>query len=190
MDGAAIPDSKWVLTREALVRFLACLDSNVDRAGERYEEIRLRLVKFFDWRGSHLPEECADETINRVIRKLDSGENLRDIETYCLGVARLVFLESLRRPEQKQIDLTVASEIASPSIPSNSEQQRCFDRCLNTLPPESRLLILEYYQDEERKKINNRQNLADRLGVSLNALRSRTQRIRERLERCIAQCLG
>lgn len=190
MDGTAIPDSKWALTREALVRFLACLDSDVERAGERYEEIRLRLVKFFDWRGSYFPEECADETINRVIRKLDSGENLRDIETYCLGVARLVFLESLRRPEHRQIDINQAADIAAPSKSSTSEQERCFERCLNALAPESRLLILEYYKDEERQKINNRQNLADRLGLSLNALRSRTQRIRERLEKCVTQCLG
>ena len=190
MDGAAIPDSKWVLTREALVRFLASPDSNVDRAGERYEEIRLRLVKFFDWRGSHFPEECADETITRVIRKLDSGENLRDIETYCLGVARLVFLESLRQPEQGQIDLNQAADVAAPPKSSVSQQEHCFERCLNALAPESRLLILEYYKDDERQKINNRQNLAARLGLSLNALRSRTQRIRERLEKCINECLG
>jgi len=193
VDGVTISDSKWALTRESLVKFLACLDSNTDRAGERYEEIRLRLVKFFDWRGSFFPDECADETINRVIRKLDSGETFRDIETYCLGVARLVFLETLRRPERRHTELDEALGVVAPATTNDDRaqaQQTCFQHCLDALPPESRHLILGYYQDEHRQKINNRQEMANRRGLSLNALRNRTQRIRERLERCIAKCLG
>jgi hypothetical protein len=63
--------TKWVLTGEAFKRFLACLDADTEQAGEKYEAIRQKLVKFFDWRGAHFPEECADETINRVVRKLE-----------------------------------------------------------------------------------------------------------------------
>ena len=63
-------------------------------------------------------------------------------------------------------------------------------RCLNELPTESNQLILQYYEDERRVKINNRQAMADRLGIPLNALRSRVQRIRDKLEQCITHCLS
>ncbi|MDX2029220.1 MAG: hypothetical protein SF339_01025 [Blastocatellia bacterium] len=191
MDGGG-PGSQWALTREALARFLAGLDADAERAGEKYEAIRLRLVKFFDWRGAHHPEDCADVTINRVIRKLDAGETLADLETYCLGVARLVFLETLKRPERRHVPFEEAPALAAPAAAGDAdeedEKRRCFERCLRELPPESRALVLEYYRDERRTKIDNRQALADRLAIPLNALRSRVQRIRDRLERCIEKC--
>ncbi|MFN0085601.1 MAG: hypothetical protein ACKVX9_09455 [Blastocatellia bacterium] len=191
MDAAITSGSQWALTREALARFLACLDADAERAGEKYEAIRLRLMKFFDWRGAHFPEECADVTINRVIRKLDGGEELQDLETYCLGVARLVFLETLKHPQRRHIGLEEAPVITAPAVEEEeSDQNRCFHRCLGELPPDSRRLVLHYYQDERRDKINNRQAMADRLGIPLNALRNRVQRIRDRLERCIEQCLS
>jgi hypothetical protein len=49
-------------------------------------------------------------------------------------------------------------------------------------------LITDYYKDEKRQKINNRLSLAERLGIPLNALRSRAQRVREKLEQCVMQC--
>jgi RNA polymerase sigma factor (sigma-70 family) len=137
------------------------------------------------------PEECADETINRLIRKLEFGETIRDIPTYSLGIARLVFLEMLKKPESRQVNLDDLSSFTAPSIEQeDSAQLACFDRCLSELPIESRQLILQYYQDEQRTKINNRQAIADRLGIAVNALRSRVQRIRDKLERCITNCIG
>src|SRR5262249_34389385 len=161
-----------------------CLDLDPDRAGEKYESIRLQLVKFFDWRGVHFPEECADETINRVVRKIDEGETFRDITSYCHGVARMVYLESLKRPENRRMGLDELPAIAVPvsDVEDDDERQTCFNHCLRELPSESRQLILKYYQDDRRQKINNRLALAEQLGIPLNALRSRAQRIRDKLE--------
>jgi DNA-directed RNA polymerase specialized sigma24 family protein len=58
------------------------------------------------------------------------------------------------------------------------------------LPVESLQLILQYYSDEKREKINRRLAMAERLGIPLNALRSRAQRIRNRLEECVNGCLN
>src|SRR5262245_61309060 len=99
MNGGSVSKSQGTLNAESLAKFLACLDPDPDRAGARYESLRLTLMKFFDWRGAHFPEECADETINRVIRKIDEGESIRDVPTYCQGVARLVLLEKLKGPD-------------------------------------------------------------------------------------------
>ena len=123
---------------------------------------------------------------------MESGETIRDIPTYCHGIARLVFLETLKRPEHRQVSLDDLRTVAAPPPVSDevSAQRECFARCLGELPAESRQCILQYYQDERRDKINNRQALAARLGIPLNALRCRVQRIRDRLERCVTNCLG
>ena len=87
----------WKLTEGAFAKFLACLDPDLARAGEKYEALREALVKFLDWRGAPFPEELVDETFNRVTRKLEEGEPINDAPTYCHGVARLVLLQSLER---------------------------------------------------------------------------------------------
>jgi DNA-directed RNA polymerase specialized sigma24 family protein len=179
-----------VLTSEAFERFLFSLDPDAEHAGEKYEALRRKLVKIFDWRGARFPEECADETINRLIRKLESGETIRDIPTYCQGIARLVFLETLKEPDNRWVSLDELSAVVVPPFhEEDGAHRQCFMRCLNELPVESRQLILEYYEDERRDKINNRQAMADRLGIPLNALRCRAQRIRDKLEQCITNCL-
>jgi DNA-directed RNA polymerase specialized sigma24 family protein len=191
MEGVPAPKLEWTLSAEALARFLACLDPDVDRAGEKYERLRLTLMKFFDWRGSQFPEELADETINRVIRKIDEGQTVRDIPTYCHGVARLVLLEKLKGPESRRADFEglPPNALVAPEPQERDERQDCFEGCLKELPVESRQLILQYYGDEKRNKINRRLTMAERLGIPLNALRSRAQRIRNRLEECVNGCL-
>jgi hypothetical protein len=93
VDGTSTSRSGWTLSEQALARFLACLDSDRDRAGEKFESLRVMLTRFFDWRGAYFPEECADEAMNRVIRKIDEGQSIEDVPTFCYGVARLVLLE-------------------------------------------------------------------------------------------------
>jgi DNA-directed RNA polymerase specialized sigma24 family protein len=191
MEGISVSKPEWTLSAGALAGFLACLDPDSDRAGEKYESLRLTLMKFFDWRGAHFPEECADETINRVIRKIEEGQAIRDIPTYCHGVARLVLLEKLKSPESKRADFEELppAALVAPEPEERDEKQDCFEQCLKQLPVESRQLILQYYVDEKRDKINRRLAMAGRLGIPLNALRSRAQRIRNRLEECVNGCL-
>lgn len=193
-DGSARPRQKWKLTSAALAKFLAYLDEDAEGAGEKYETLRLTLVKFFDWRCAPFPEELADEALNRVIRKVDEGDPLRDVPTYCLGVARLLLLEAYKRPERRHVGLDEVGPLALAAQTEREGQeqdarQACFEGCLQTLSPENRELILAYYQDERRQKINNRLALSQRLGLPLNALRSRVQRMRDRLEHCVVQCL-
>lgn len=190
MNSSSVSGSEWTLTEESFTRFLAHLDLDRDRAGEKYESLRMTLMKFFDWRGAHFPEDCADETFNRVARKIDSGEAIRDIMTYCHGVARLIFLETLKHPDTRKVSLDELTEIGAPGseLAEPNLQRQCFEQCLSELPPESSHLILEYYKEEKRDKIDNRASLAERLSIPLNALRSRAQRVRGKLESCVARC--
>lgn len=181
---------EWILTEEAFAKFLACLDSDPVRSGEMYEELREALVKFLAWRGANFPEELVDETFNRVARKLDEGEVIRDLSAYCHGVARGVLYQSLEHPGNKRVELGELKAITfqEPNPNGSDLRQECLNHCLSQLPAENRELIIEYYQDEGREKIDHRASMAKRLDIPLNALRSRARRIRSKLERCITRC--
>ena len=190
MDKSAVSEPEWTLTEESFAKFLIRLSPDKELAGVEYEKLRLKLIKLFDWRGAHFPEECADETLNRVARKIDSGEVIRDIVSYCQAIARLVFLETLKHPDRKRVSLDELNPIAAvdPEPESEDTQRQCFRACLRELPAGSQRLILEYYREEKRDKVANRVRLAKELAIPLNALRSRAQRVRNKLEECVKHC--
>lgn len=185
------PKKKWVLTKEVLDCFLATLDPDRDKAGEKYEAIRLKLVKYFQWRGSDAPDMDADETINRVARRIWEGADISSLNAYIYGVAKLVDCESRKRRNQKR-DLEEASRLVAPAMEEgigDPELRECFDRCLSHLTNDDRVTITEYYQFEKGEKIENRKKLAERFGISPNALRIKAHRQRIHLEACVRDCL-
>ena len=169
-------------------RFLERLHPDTEQAGHEYERLRRALVKFFDWRGTSAPDECADEVLDRLAQKLEET-SVHDIRKYVYGIARIVALERRRGPAFSSIDdAPQAKLMATPPAESASRLHDCFDRCLAQLPEESRSLLLRYYEGERRAKISNRRRLASMFGLSENALRSRVQRLRDRLEQCVQAC--
>ena len=191
MDKSPVSEPEWTLTEQSFDKLLFRLSPDKELAGAEYEKLRLKLIKLFDWRGAHFPEECADETLNRLARKIDSGEVIRDIVSYSQAIARLVFLETLKDPDRKRVSLDELNPIAAvdPEPESEDTQRECFRACLRELPAASQRLILEYYREEKRDKVANRVRLAEELAIPLNALRSRAQRVRNKLEECVKHCL-
>ncbi|HEX4946430.1 MAG TPA: hypothetical protein VFZ34_07205, partial [Blastocatellia bacterium] len=63
----------WVMTPEAFDLMLMQLDADREQAGEKYELIRQKLTKFFQWRGCPSPEDYTDRTIDRVALRLWEG---------------------------------------------------------------------------------------------------------------------
>ena len=177
----------WALTPAAFDRLLRELDRDRDAAGQHYENLRRRLTRFFDIRGSVFSEEHADETLNRLARKLEAGEEIRDVPTYAVGVARMV-LKEVARAEQARAPLH--NEPYAMTGAESSADADCMVGCLDALSPSDRELILEYYQGEKRAKIERRQQLSRRMGVPVNGLRLRAYRIRRQLEACVTACLG
>lgn len=175
------------ISGDAFARLLERLAPDAEQAGREYERLRRTLIRFFDWRGAWHPDECADETIDRLARRLHDTP-VEDVWSYAVGIARLVLLESRRQAVPDSID---GVDLLAPTVEpadDGSRLQDCFDRCLAELPDDSRGLILGYYQGERGAKIANRQRMASALHVSESALRSRVQRIRDRLEACVRAC--
>jgi DNA-directed RNA polymerase specialized sigma24 family protein len=170
------------------------LDENSESGGQRYVVIRRRLVQYFDRKNCSSPHELADETLNRVARRLEEeGEIIGNTPSqFCFNTARYIFLESLRRKEHNEPLHEDLANSAQFQEEGEWEQLRsnCLEKCLQTLDPEERIVILGYYQGERRVRIENRKLIAAKLGVSMNALTIRASRIRIKLESCIRKCLN
>jgi DNA-directed RNA polymerase specialized sigma24 family protein len=181
--------SGWQLSPQSLERFLAALDADRDAAGERYEQLRSKLARFFEWRGCPFPEACADEAINRVMRRLDEGEAVQDVRAYCYAVARLVLLESFKRQAKELQASTEFHQPAPTDDPDDAEARvTCLRRCLGQLTADDRDLVRAYYAESGARRIAARKQLAERLGISINALRLRAFRLSDRLQACVRGC--
>jgi RNA polymerase sigma factor (sigma-70 family) len=188
----------WAPDESALNRLLTWFDQGSDSGGERYLEIRRRLVAYFERKDCLFPDELADDTLNRVARRLQEEGAIEDASPahYCYIVARFVFMEYLRRPERthSSIDelsdpdhLAAIASLAQADADAEiaPEIVDALEQCLESLRTEERSLILEYYRGEQRSKIVARRELAERLGLSMNALSIRACRLRARLELCV-----
>jgi DNA-directed RNA polymerase specialized sigma24 family protein len=175
----------WALTPDLFEGLLSWLDPDRDVAGEKYEHIRRALIKIFISNGRSSVEDLADEAINRVARKLNKirDEYQGDPSLYFYGVAKKLVHEDRRKPTLKLPPPSWDTDDVDP-------EYECLEKCLQELTAENRELVVGYYQEEKKAKIDNRRKLADKLGIAINALRIRAHRIRHSLELCVRACVG
>lgn len=186
---------RWELTASAFDKLLASLDIERDTAAGKYLRLKKNLVRFFEARGIAAPDDAADEVLDRLARKLEAGESIDDPQTYALGIARLVTLEFYKRPKMvpaEDAGLEIIARGSDDRETANEHEGRlkCLDECIVSLTAEKREIIVGYYNGEKRDKIENRSNLAAKLGIPSGALRSRATRLRDVLENCIVDCIG
>jgi DNA-directed RNA polymerase specialized sigma24 family protein len=167
------------------VKLLGWLDPDPGRAGEKYEQIRASLIKFFESRGCFTPEEQTDETIDRVARRLSEGVVIHTPNPflYFYGIAVRVLQEYWRRRPVSQIVI----------LPENAIEQEsrldCMEHCLRKLPQDIVELLTEYCAGNREQRSEKRREIAEQLGISLNTLRIRVHRVREQLGACLARCV-
>jgi DNA-directed RNA polymerase specialized sigma24 family protein len=190
---------EWLPTETVLNKFLDALSPDREKSAAEYEKLRTRLIRFFEWRRCSLPETRADQTIDRVMRKLDEGRVITNLMGFVFAVARRVAKEdwredhpsSLNDDESSIPDALTADPLKKLEIEEEPDRQLiCFDNCLERMLPKWRNLILSYYKEDGRAKIDWRKQLAKQMGISLNVLRIRAHRIRKSLEQCIENCLA
>jgi RNA polymerase sigma factor (sigma-70 family) len=173
------------LKQDEFDQLLVWLDHDRERAGQRYEKIRWRLIAILASRGCSEAEELADETIDRVSRRVPDirATYVGDPAIYFLGVMNNVHHEYLKRPRLPRL-VERADE-----VDMKERVHSCLDSCLSRLAPHARQIIEQYYAEDKRTKINLRKRIAAMLGVSRSNLRLRALRIRAKLQECIQHCL-
>jgi RNA polymerase sigma factor (sigma-70 family) len=174
---------------------LSWLDPDRERAGEKYEEIRVGLIGRFTRLGCVEPEELANRTLDRVAQllpKVIDGYKGRP-EPYVYSVAYYIYREYLKEPTPlplPETDLPHPTPASSGELLEDKELlDACLSQCMQHLPEQTREIILHYYRGERQVKIRSRKELAERLGIKVENLRLRAQRVRADLKNCILDCV-
>lgn len=186
-----------VLTQTGFDKLLVTLDADREQAGAKYESLRGRLIKFFEWRNCESAEELTDVVFDRVIRKIAEGEQIQNVNAYSATVAQFVFKEDCRSRSRRTQSIEDTKEIEN-LVQMNGfveeeiddSQMNCLEKCLAEFSDENRRVIVAYYDTDERTMIATRKRLADLLDVSLNVLRIRVCRLKAKLEDCTKDCCG
>jgi DNA-directed RNA polymerase specialized sigma24 family protein len=183
---------KSTINEEEFETLLRWLDPDRETAGQKYEDIRILLVKMFLARGCPWAEELADETIDRVIkRSVDIVDEYQgDPKLYFYGVAQKVFLESTRKPRHQELPAVLIAEVSDADDRELDAKDECLKECLEKLVPAQRELIISYYdyRGTKRAKIDRRREINQALGVTPELMRIRIFRIRAGLQNCIRDC--
>lgn len=181
IDKATRAARQWELSSDALEGLLLALSEDRNEAGRKYELLRSKLISLFAWWRDETPEESADESLNRLARRLLQGEPVEKIDSYALGIARMLLKETARRRERRAAALREI-QILRPDEDATWETSEALESCLAELSQSSRNLIARYYGAD-------RATLARDLGLSMNALRTRALRIRRRLFQSVTERL-
>jgi len=187
------------LTSIQFEKLLLRLDSDRDSAGQRYEDLRWMLIRFFDWNSCISPEELADETFNRLAQRLEDSE-IHDVTAFAWGIARKIRHEALNRTPRF---VPVAEVTGEGSVLVDEEQNetqihdriqrerllKCLEMCIQKLPSKEQRLFVSYHTATPNQA-NDRQRLARDLGLRIEALRMQVIRLRDKLRKCSEQCVG
>jgi hypothetical protein len=177
-------------TATAFERFLSWLGPDPESAGQKYESIRNRLIMMFKARRCAFPEDLADATFERVVRKMTdlTIELTVDPARYFYGVAKKIYLEHQREITAKR--WKSESSIAASAVTQDEELEnrlQQLDEALMMISNADRELILKYYAGSGRDKINHRRALGEQFGLGPNALRLRVYRIRKEIKSYMSQ---
>ena len=173
-------------TYEGFTSLLAALGNSPTAAGQHYEQLRAKLIFFFTRKALEVPEDLADEVLDRIGRRLSEGLAILSVDAFALGVARHVALEqSARRNRVEAVDPTFFHNVPDVSTTFSEDERLVYlERCLRRLPSFDSQLLKSYYLSGGGA-ISARKNLAERLGISPGTLRQKVFLIRRRLLECV-----
>lgn len=175
------------ISQESFDTLLFWLDADRDAAGIKYETIRTSLIRIFISHGFDDAEDLADITINRVTTKIPEMivTYVGEPAAYFYAVARNVAHEAGRR---KEIATEKIPEKIELNTNKSNDKHDCLIECLKVLPDDKRDLILDYYLYDGKDKVLHHRRMAQTLGVTDGALRTRAHHIRASLEKCVVNC--
>lgn len=174
---------------EDFARFLESLSPDKDEAGHRYIFIHKKLTGFFSVRGVSDPADAADEVIKRAGRKIRGEAEVPDVERYCLGIARNVAKEEWRREERESTRfIRFIQGLANDTAAEVERIERILKPCFEKLDDEDRKLLVAYCRIPEGvSRAEHRRRLAEKMGITVRALRIRISRLRDELADCVKE---
>ncbi|MBI4750064.1 MAG: hypothetical protein HY774_16385 [Acidobacteria bacterium] len=180
------------IPNEAFTALLDQFHPDRDRAWEVYATYRTQLLNYFARLGCSNAEDLADESILRAARAIVEGSEVYSRVPYSFlkGIAGNVYKENQRSGVTDQMDDNLDHPQLQSRNATRDQYLDCLDTCLEELPDDSKTLILEYYGVQSGRLGNqDREKIAQTVGLTLNHLRVKVHRLQNRLEACIENCL-
>ena len=171
-----------MLDQTAFDRLLFWLNPDRDKAAQKYETVRRRLIEIFASRGFPDAENLADETIDRVTSKVEKVSDgwVGDPAYFFFGVARKIILE-----KNKPVPMGLPPPLSDEDEQEQLERDdQCLEKCLGLVSLADREVVLEYVAGNKK----SRHELAQKLEVTPNALRIRVCQIKKTIRPCLEQC--
>ena len=178
-----------IITKDSFDALLEWLDPNRDDAALLYEVIRGGLVRMFVSKGLMDAEFYADQTVDRVIKRLpEIRETYIDAPVkYFHGVARNILREAARRRE-------IPTEVLPECLPRrglvDNDLASCLRKCLHSLSKDKHELIVDYHAYDGHEKIDSHREMAEELSITIGALRTRAHHVRAAVEDCVRKCMN
>src|SRR5262245_62656067 len=101
-----LTELRRTLTEEEQALLMARLHPDRELARQIFQELRDKLLVFFECRDCAFPEDLADETLYKIASDIWAGAHIADLNRYALSAARAILKEFSQRSA-----LTSASEI-------------------------------------------------------------------------------
>ena len=146
-----------------------------------------KLRRFFLSRGVRTEDEARDmaqETLLRVLQRLQREGELGSVEAFALGVAKNVFFEYCRRVARSNTEDGISSAVELPGGPTPltdalvRSRQFLVQRALGLLPERMRLLLVRRFVEEVPSRVIAREE-----GVSTDAVDMRVYRAKKELKK-------
>jgi DNA-directed RNA polymerase specialized sigma24 family protein len=183
-------------------KLLSLFDKDPFIAEEKLLRLREKLIRFFS-REFYLSaddcEDCANETIKRVIEKLNQGLEITSeiesegIEKYFFGVAKFVKLEFRGQRRYEPIDEGILEGKSSDNPEDELEKKELISfcrQCLAKLNEEEQKLLLGFFDNQPGELLKDaRKRFAKFLGIKNVKLNKRAFRVRKKLEACLKKYL-
>jgi DNA-directed RNA polymerase specialized sigma24 family protein len=174
------------INEESFSKLLARLEPDLADSTARYKQLRLKMIKVFQWRRCEDAELLADETITRAVKYIIEGNEIRADDPYVFirKIAKFVYNEHVRK--EIKVKTLLADLIQMPVQPpiGSVDSEDCRTECLLNLSPDKLKLLQEYFLDVKSSK-----QLAEELDTTINGLRLKIHRIKKELESCFEECL-
>lgn len=181
------------MTEEELKQFLQWLDSDQGKAGLKYEQLRQRLILYFVRRQCPPAEDLTDVVLDAAALHYFKQNSLLLTKPlpYIFGIARNV----CRRYFDRQ-NLIDGEADWGRLLPTDYNEEhwykerrsRCLRICLQNMKEQDRQLLLRYYLKQTKTLDEYRLGLAKKFGLTINGLRLKMMRLRDRLRDCIRSC--
>jgi len=163
------------------------LFSALHRAGIEYAGLHRLVTAFFvGWKCGVDSEALADVALDRLAKRVNRGESVRNFTSYSLNIADKVYKEYCREREKLRAALTELKYL-TPDVDEPEEKvdvrRDCQKTCVKTLSASEHQLVVDYYLTGKDRNV-----LAAELGIPLATLRTKIHRLNLRLAKCVDDC--